>query len=65
LSIDIIIDGKIIYSNLKSSNHDETWLRQQLIFFGVNEIKNVFYAAISNSDSLFVSTYHVKNGENQ
>jgi uncharacterized membrane protein YcaP (DUF421 family) len=65
LATDIIIDGKIVYENLKSIHHDEAWLNQQLSSLSINEIENVFYASVDNFNNLFVSSYHDKDDENQ
>ncbi|NFD78206.1 DUF421 domain-containing protein [Clostridium botulinum] len=53
---DIIIDGKIMYDNLKSTNHDEQWVRQQLKNHNIYSVEEVFYAGLNSSGILCVST---------
>ncbi|KEI78046.1 hypothetical protein N452_05300 [Clostridium botulinum A2 117] len=53
---DIIIDGKIMYDNLKSTNHDEQWVRQQLKNHNIYSVEEVFYAGLNPSGILCVST---------
>lgn len=64
LPVDIIIDGRVIEKNLKSSTHNITWLKQQLNNTGAKNIEDVFYAALVDSDKLYVSAYN-KNGVKQ
>lgn len=52
---DIIIDGKIMYNNLKSSDHDEKWVTQQLKAQHINDIDEVFYAGLNDGGVLYVS----------
>ncbi|PIH06004.1 DUF421 domain-containing protein [Clostridium combesii] len=56
LMSDIIIDGKIMYDNLKSTNHDEQWVRQQLKNHNIYNEEEVFYAGLNSSGILCVST---------
>lgn len=55
LITDIIIDGKIIYNNLKSCNHDELWVMEQLKNQNVFNIGEVFYAGLNDADVFYVS----------
>lgn len=52
---DIIIDGKIMYNNLKSVNHDEQWLREQLKNYNIYDVSEVFYAGLNSQANLYVS----------
>lgn len=54
LPSEIIVDGKIIYHNLKEFNLDETWLNNQLKQQNISSINNVFYAEIQSDGSLFI-----------
>ena len=56
LTSDIIIDGKIIYDNLKCTNHDEQWIKKQLKSHNINDVKDVFYAGMDTSGNLYIST---------
>lgn len=55
LTRDIIIDGNIMYENLKDANLDEQWLMNQLNSKGIQNIKDVFFAALDTSGALYVS----------
>lgn len=52
---DMIIDGKIMYNNLKRTNHDEKWITQQLKAQDIYDIEEVFYAGLNAGDTLYVS----------
>ncbi|MFL0197460.1 DUF421 domain-containing protein [Clostridium sp. WILCCON 0269] len=56
LTSDIIIDGKIMYDNLKSTNHDEQWVIEQLKAHNICHVKEVFYAGVNAAGILYVST---------
>lgn len=55
LMSDIIIDGKIMYNNLKPTNHDEKWVREQLKTHNICDVEEVFYAGLNASGKLYVS----------
>lgn len=55
LMVDIIIDGKIIYDNLKSTNHDKQWVMEQLKVHSIYDVNEVFYAGLNDSGTLYVS----------
>lgn len=52
---DIIIDGKIMYDNLKNTNKDEQWLKEQLKTNNICDIKDVFYAGLNAAEVLYIS----------
>ncbi|KOA18468.1 hypothetical protein CLHOM_33700 [Clostridium homopropionicum DSM 5847] len=52
---DIIIDGEIMYSNLKAINHDEQWVREQLKTHNIFDIDEVFYAGLNDAGILYIS----------
>lgn len=56
LTSDIIVDGKIMYDNLKHTNNDEHWLREQLKTHNVKSVEDVFYAGLNAAGNLYVST---------
>lgn len=56
LTSDIIVDGKIMYDNLKNTNNDEHWLREQLKIHHVKSVEDVFYAGLNAEGNLYVST---------
>lgn len=53
---DIIIDGKIMDNNLKCTNHDEEWVREQLKAYNISDIEEVFYAGLNDAGILYIST---------
>lgn len=55
LNIDIIMDGNVLYNNLKMSGHDEKWLNSELNKNNIKDIKNVFYACINSSGKLYIA----------
>ncbi|PKM51888.1 MAG: hypothetical protein CVV02_04565 [Firmicutes bacterium HGW-Firmicutes-7] len=55
LSKDLIMDGKVLFENLKSVKLDETWLNTQLSNQGIDSAKQVFYAGLDSSGNLYVS----------
>lgn len=55
LTKDIIIDGKVLYENLRYTNVTETWLMSELKSRGINNAKEVFYAAIETNGALYVT----------
>lgn len=55
LTRDVIIDGKILETNLKYINKDEHWLKKQLTGYGVHNIYDVFYAGMDSSGNFYVS----------
>ena len=55
LTKDIVIDGNIMYENLKDANLNEVWLIDQLKNAGINNVKDVFFAALDTSGNLYIS----------
>lgn len=53
LTKDIIIDGKVLYNNLESAHLSESWLMGKLAEKGIENIKEVFYAAIDTAGKLY------------
>ena len=54
---ELIVDGKIIESNLTELNLSRCWLYKQLKKQNINSVCDVFYAEIDSSGSLFIDTY--------
>lgn len=55
LVINVIIDGKIMYDNLKSSGNDEQWLLSQInSLTGGAEVKDIFLATCDAGNRLCV-----------
>jgi len=55
LNIELIIDGKVLRENLASSGHDEKWLLTELKNRGIENERDVFFAALDSSGGLYVS----------
>jgi uncharacterized membrane protein YcaP (DUF421 family) len=55
LTKDLVIDGNIMFENLKDINLDEHWLSIQLKDHGITNTREVFYAGLDSSGNLFVS----------
>lgn len=51
---ELVIDGKIIYQNLKQNNKDEAWLISELKKLGYNGANGLTYVAIDQDGNLFV-----------
>lgn len=51
---EIIVDGKIIYKNLKELNLNENWLNNQLKQQNISSADNVFYAEVQSDGTLFL-----------
>lgn len=62
LSIPIIIDGRIVESNLEQLGHDKAWLDLQLEQMGIHNFSDVFYAECSQQGRMYVSKlFQAKN----
>jgi uncharacterized membrane protein YcaP (DUF421 family) len=51
---EIIVDGKVIYDNLKELNLNEDWLNVELNKQNISSIKDIFYAEIQSDGSLYI-----------
>ncbi|UFJ39826.1 DUF421 domain-containing protein [Brevibacillus humidisoli] len=57
LPIAVVVEGKVQERNLRLINRDERWLQKQLKLLGVTDVRDVFYAAVRDTDhSLTVDT---------
>lgn len=52
---DIIIDGKIMYENLKNTNKNEQWLKEQLKTNNIFNEDEVFYAGLNDAGIFYIS----------
>lgn len=57
LSSELIYDGVIIEANLKQANVDQLWLEKELKKNGIDNISEVFLAALDSSGNLYLDTY--------
>lgn len=49
----IIMEGNIMYGNLKSIGRDENWLRKQMQIHNITDEKDVFLAACENGETCY------------
>ncbi|MEN6351327.1 MAG: DUF421 domain-containing protein [Syntrophomonas sp.] len=54
LSTEIIVDGEVIYQNLKQNNLDEEWLVSRLQSLGYNDPRKITYASLDVNGNLQV-----------
>ncbi len=52
---DLIIDGKIMEDNLRYINQNKAWLTGRINGYGIQDIKDVFYAGLDTSGNLYAS----------
>lgn len=62
LSVDLIVDGKILTENLADSGHTREWLLQQLQSQGIGRPEQVFYASLNQKNELYVAP--LQSGKN-
>lgn len=55
LTKDLVIEGQILYENLKQANLDELWLMNELNSRGIEDVAEVFLAALDTCGNLYVS----------
>lgn len=60
LCANVVIDGKIMWENLRHTGKDETWLKNQLHAKGAKEVSDVILATVSEENQLNV---FLKTGE--
>ena len=58
----VIIDGKIMYENLKSIHKDEKWLKKQLKVQGHNSFSNILLSTVDINEKIVV--YEKNNNKN-
>lgn len=57
LSTALIIDGEVLWDNLKEAGFDEEWLLRELNSQGIVKPDQVFFAEWLEGDSLYISQY--------
>lgn len=57
LNLELILDGKIQYENLKLSNLDYEWLKKTLAKEGISSPKDILFASLDTSGELFYQKY--------
>lgn len=56
ITTNVILDGKIIYENLKSTENNETWLKNSLRKQNITNINDIFLATCDSDNNLSVYT---------
>ncbi len=54
LVANIIIDGKIMHSNLKLMHKDEVWLKKQLKVRGLNDYKDIILCTLDSNEKIII-----------
>ncbi|MBG9549603.1 DUF421 domain-containing protein [Cytobacillus firmus] len=57
LPVTLILDGEVVWDNLKSINWDETILKNEIKKYGASGVKDVLYAEWKKGEALHVQTY--------
>lgn len=60
LPSEMIVDGQVIYQNLKQNNLDEQWLMTQLKNLGYNDPREISYASLNTDGQLLIDVYRDK-----
>lgn len=55
LPITLIIDRDVLLDNLKQRGFDEKWLKQQLLNYGIDNEKDIFFAEWKDGEGLFIN----------
>lgn len=55
LPVILINDGKILVKNLDNLGYDRKWLEEQLLKFGVTDLKEVYLATIDGAGNIYCS----------
>jgi uncharacterized membrane protein YcaP (DUF421 family) len=53
LSLDVIIDGKVIYKNMEKAKLDESWLLRELAKLGFYKPEDVLFASLDTDGRLY------------
>lgn len=62
----VILDGKILTNNLKSTGNNEKWLEKQLSAYGVADIKEIVlatYDSDNNKLNIYVKLHHMNTDD--
>lgn len=55
LTRDVIMEGRILEHNLQFIGKNESWLKNQLLSYGVHELSEVYYAGLDAGGNFYVS----------
>jgi uncharacterized membrane protein YcaP (DUF421 family) len=64
LVTELILDGKILESNLSQRNLNPQWLYQELVKHGIKSIDEVAFAALASNGNLYLDLYRDKERMN-
>jgi uncharacterized membrane protein YcaP (DUF421 family) len=53
LSLELIIDGRLIGKNLEKAGLDRDWLMNELKKHGIDDFRNVLFASLDTQGNLF------------
>lgn len=54
ITVNLILDGKILKENLKYTGNDYIWLQNELTKQGINNVENIFLATCDSNNNLSV-----------
>ncbi len=57
LMSEVVVDGQVLKQNLKERNKDEQWLKEEIKRLGVEDIKDISYAALLPDGTLYIDRY--------
>lgn len=57
LPSELIVDGKVVYQNLKQNNLDEQWLITRLNSLGYNDPREISYACLTADGQILIDDY--------
>jgi len=63
LTRDLIVDGNILQDNLSYIKLSEQWLIDQIKNYGIQDVKDIFYAGLDTSGNLYVSKKRISKEE--
>ena len=61
ITINVILDQKVLYENLEYTGNDYIWLQNQLTKQGIKDIKDVFLATCDSENKLSIYTKDLLN----
>lgn len=54
IDVNVIIDGRIIYENLKNAGYDQMWLQKEIVSQGFENINQIFLATLDKQNNLSI-----------
>ena len=56
ITVNVILDGKVIQKNLQYTGNDYVWLQNELVKQGINNVKDIFLATCDSKNNLSIYT---------